>query len=85
MCSSDLIQLFFKKLMDIQNSLKSGQRYSPNEISYLDYAFWLNDKSNFESSSNYWKAVFADYSESFDLPRDLIEGDLQPRDRKSVV
>lgn len=73
---AETIQLFFKKLMDIQNSLKADELYYTSEINYLDYALWLNDKSNFQASSDYWKSVFADYSESFVLPTDAFEEDL---------
>ena len=78
---AETIQLFFKKLIDIQRNLKFGQPYSSDEIKYLDYALWLNDKSNFQSSSEYWKSVFTDYIESFVLPSDTL--DSASHERKS--
>lgn len=70
------LNVFIQKLIHSYMQLKSGNTLQPSDmLQYQDYAAWISDKDNFESSTAFWKNEFEQYSEDFHLNAVKVENE----------
>lgn len=61
------LELIMKEIFTIYDQVEKGEDYQNKHIQYHDYIKWISDKSNHNTSTDFWKNYLKDYSDDFQL------------------